>query len=68
MALTTGQAQHGGKPTKKGMAIDPALRSLQQWLDRDKAAPIPNLPLHYGYNFTLDRGGQTSGWQLHYRI
>jgi hypothetical protein len=29
MALTTGQAQHGGKPTKKGMAIDPALRSAE---------------------------------------
>jgi hypothetical protein len=68
MALTIGQAQHDGKPTKKGMAIDPALHSLQRRLGRDKVAPIPNLPLHCGYNFTLDRGGQTLGWQLHYRI
>jgi hypothetical protein len=29
MAFTSGQAQHDGKPTKEGMAINPTLRSMQ---------------------------------------
>jgi hypothetical protein len=61
MALTTGQAQHGGKPTKQGMTIDPALRSMQQRLGRDKAAPIPSLPFHCDYNITMDWSGYTTG-------
>jgi hypothetical protein len=50
MASTTGQAQHGEKPTKEGMAIDPTLCSLYQRLDRDNATPILRLPLHGYYN------------------
>jgi hypothetical protein len=29
MVVTSGQTQHDGKPTKEGMAIDLALRSMQ---------------------------------------
>jgi hypothetical protein len=29
LTFTTGQTQYGGKPTKKGMAIDSALHPVQ---------------------------------------
>jgi hypothetical protein len=41
---------------------------MQQQLGRDKAAPIPSPSFHCDYNITTDRGGYTTGYQLHYRM